>query len=337
MSNVTVKELTAYLKEAVTLESSIYRQQQAYWALQEAVQSCAAPVKETISKPHKAALPEKPQPPSGSPEQKNLLLKKCVFYGIFSLVVALISIVGAAVTEVPLLFIIAVCAGVICFIAALQFSATKKEISALQTEKDTYASAIKDYEQQVSQIEQNYEAKLKEYQTRQAELESNYEKAAETYHKQMLSGKQAMAKMNEQLMETRKILRQFYAVGWIFPKYRDLVAVATIYEYFSSGRCTGLTGPNGAYNLYEAELRQNLIIGRLDTIIHKLDQIRQTQYVLYTELRETNRIIRDIRADVSKSLSISEDIAKSVHLTAQYAKITAQNTEALKYISLIGR
>lgn len=337
MSNVTVKELTAYLKEAVVLESSIYRQQQAYWALQEVVQSCAAPVKETISKPYKAALPEKPQSPSGSPEQKILLLKKCVFYGVFSLIIALISVIGAAVTEVPLLFIIAVCAGVICFGAALQFSATKKEISALQTEKDAYASAIKDYEQQVSQIEQNYEAKLKEYQARQAVLESNYEKAANIYQKQMLSGKQAMAKMNEQLMETRKILRQFYAVGWIFPKYRDLVAVTTIYEYFSSGRCTGLTGPSGAYNLYEAELRQNLIIGRLDTIIHKLDQIRQTQYVLYNELRETNRIIRDIRADVSKSLSTAEDIAKSVHLTAQYAKITAQNTEALKYISLISK
>ena len=39
-----------------------------------------------------------------------------------------------------------------------------------------------------------------------------------------------------------------------------MTAMCTMYEYFVTGRCDKLSGADGAYNLYETEVRQNIII-----------------------------------------------------------------------------
>ena len=64
-----------------------------------------------------------------------------------------------------------------------------------------------------------------------------------------------------------KIIRNlvsFYSKNIIYPKYRGLVPIAAFYEYFNSGRCDTLTGHEGAYNIYETEIRMNIIIAKLD-------------------------------------------------------------------------
>lgn len=139
----------------------------------------------------------------------------------------------------------------------------------------------------------------------------------------------------KKLYETQRLLNKLYDKNIIFPKYRNLVALCTIYEYFLSGRCDELEGPNGAYNLYETELRQNLIINKMDTIICKLDEIKDNQYLLYSELKESNRMISDMKRSVNAIEKSAEDFAKSAAVSTYYAKILAKNTEALKYINLI--
>lgn len=84
----------------------------------------------------------------------------------------------------------------------------------------------------------------------------------------------------EQILATisnsEKLLTQLYAQDIIHPKYRNFLAIAQIYEYFDTGRCTELGGANGAYNLYESELRQNIIIDRLDVIVSQLQMLNRT-------------------------------------------------------------
>ena len=111
--------------------------------------------------------------------------------------------------------------------------------------------------------------------------------------------------------------------------------MTTMYEYFASGRCSELTGPDGAYNLYEAELRQNLIINKRDVIIKELGAIQQNQHMLYQEMQRTRGVIQDIRKDVRDILENTSDIAKSSHITALCSQVTAQNTEAIKCLTLI--
>lgn len=108
-----------------------------------------------------------------------------------------------------------------------------------------------------------------------------------------------------------------------------------MYEYFASGRVTTLEGADGAYNLYESELRLNLIINKMDTIIKNLEDIKANQYALYNELKQTNTILTGISSDISELVSVSHEIATASKINAYYSKVTAQNSEALKYLTLI--
>lgn len=101
----------------------------------------------------------------------------------------------------------------------------------------------------------------------------------------------ALQKQNE---NTRKNLDKIYSMGVIFPKYRNLVMVCSIYEYVCSGRCTVLQGHEGAYNILEMEIRLDRIITQLDLIIKQLDVIRNNQYMLYSAIQETNQQVAQL-------------------------------------------
>ena len=191
-----------------------------------------------------------------------------------------------------------------------QYAKYKKEVESL--------SRRKKYAERTYQIELKDAERAFEYDTK------NYKIATE-----------AVNQMQKTLLNTKDTLQKFYSVEMLYPKYRNLVAVSTIYEYFASGRVDTLEGPNGAYNLYESELRQNIIIGKLDVIISQLDQIKTNQYALYNELKETNQIINGIRNDVSMLVRSTHEIADATKITALCSKVTAQNTEILKWLAVI--
>ena len=54
---------------------------------------------------------------------------------------------------------------------------------------------------------------------------------------------------------TEKSLNSLYDIGIIHRKNRHMVAVSSFYDYFDTGRCTSLTGPGGAYDTYEYEVK----------------------------------------------------------------------------------
>ena len=95
---------------------------------------------------------------------------------------------------------------------------------------------------------------------------------------------------------TTSLLHNLYSLGIIGEKYQNLVAISSFYEYFEYGRCDSLSGPYGAYNKYEDELYKKIIIGKLDDIISKLDEIRNNQIMLY-------HVIEDSRTQTTKLLS----------------------------------
>ena len=125
--------------------------------------------------------------------------------------------------------------------------------------------------------------------------------------------------------DLKEALRTLYEENIIYPKYQNLVAVSTIYEYLASGRCDQLEGPNGAYNLYEMELRQNIVIGQLSTITEHLEQIKENQYTLYYEIQSANR----------NSESMLSSIGDDVKFSAYQNAATAKNVETMRYISMM--
>lgn len=94
---------------------------------------------------------------------------------------------------------------------------------------------------------------------------------------------------------------KLYSSGIVFKKYRTLEALSAICEYIEAERCDKLEGENGAYNLFEQELRADRIISRLDKIQESLDAIMENQYLLYAAIKETNTKLAQIKAAINES------------------------------------
>ena len=175
---------------------------------------------------------------------------------------------------------------------------------------------------------EKYPILLEQYYKDLAEVYKSYQKALNGYNinvsKHNKRYNETMSMHNTALSTLENALEQLYAENVIFPKYRNLVAITAINEYLLSGRCDKLEGPDGAYNLYEMELRQNIIIAQLSSIIDNLEQIRSNQYSLYEELQKSNFTINEILSETRRMNETSK-------LTAYFAGVTALAETSPKY------
>ena len=137
------------------------------------------------------------------------------------------------------------------------------------------------------------------------------------------------ATLEKPLKETKENLERVYSKNSIYPKYRNLPALTSIYEYYVTGRCEELSGPYGAYNLYEDEVRKDKIISQLNTVIANLEQIKQNQYKLYEQVCQiqsnTNRMVRELNAIKGYVIELTNLTA----LNTYYSGVTALNTRIM--------
>jgi hypothetical protein len=112
------------------------------------------------------------------------------------------------------------------------------------------------------------------------------------------------------------------------------VPICSFYEYFCSGRCNSLEGHEGAYNIYENELRQNLIIGKLDVVIDRLDQIEGNQYMLYDAINSTNQRINNISREMKTLSGQIKSISASSRIIEYNTAKSMENTEVLKWLEI---
>lgn len=137
-------------------------------------------------------------------------------------------------------------------------------------------------------------------------------------------------------------LKAIYACGIIHPKYQNFVAVASIYEYFDTGRCSSLEGRDGAYNIYEWESRTDKIVAKLDQVLEKLDQIQNAQFTLYSAIMESQEQSNALIFETMKGIqSFSEKtdlklskIVENGKLLSYNAQIAVKSAETLKHVVL---
>lgn len=111
--------------------------------------------------------------------------------------------------------------------------------------------------------------------------------------------------------KTKAVLNKFYSTNVIYPKYRSLPAIASLFEYMLSERCYGLTGHEGAYNLYENELRLGHIISTLDSISSDIKEIKQNQRMLYDVVSESQKMTKSMFEQQVMNGQVLCDIRKS--------------------------
>lgn len=123
-----------------------------------------------------------------------------------------------------------------------------------------------------------------------------------------------------------KCRNELYGYNIIYYKYRNLPALSTFHEYLLLGRCSMLSGANGVYNLYESELRANMIITQLSQVMHTID----------IKLGDITNSLNNLNTQTTSLLSNMSDnlntIAFNSAKTAYYSKLNAQLTDSLGFM-----
>lgn len=298
---MSVIDLKAYTTRAVELESAIYTQKE-----------LMKQYEEHLKKQH-PLIPSKKnmRPAPSAPGQYVEVEKSSAFKTpiIVSLILLGINIWAYSVGEWVSITIPLTMVGIAILLFARAFFKSK-EIERLNTENrkknesewNRYNNLVQQRSAEQKRIDTEYEQEYSKYQLR---VKEHIEKTTTL-----------MVPHKDLLRDLENALNEHYAQNVLFPKYRNMVAITTINEYLMSGRCYELEGPNGAYNLYEMELRQNVIVGQLSSIISGLEQIRNNQFSLYQEIVKANATVSDILREV-------EGVRENARMTAYFAGVTA--------------
>lgn len=139
-----------------------------------------------------------------------------------------------------------------------------------------------------------------------------------------------ITELKRKLNESNRILDYFYSFNIIDFQYRhDLAAICSFYQYLRAGKTYSLsrnlqTGDPGAYNIYDNEYRQGLIISKLDIVITKLDEIAKNQRELAWAIEDANNKITTLNHTVIQS---SKHIQDSLN---QHSAINTYNQERIR-------
>ena len=182
-----------------------------------------------------------------------------------------------------------------------------------------------DHRRENKKERENYPQKVELYHKKQQEISHLIE-----YKKKSLQTTipHEITKGEQQYQQTKQLLKKYYDMGFIYPKYRGLVPICTICEYLESGRCFSLIGPEGAYNLYESELRMNMIVSKLEDISNKLEVIIENQRMLIEELRKSNAQLQRISGTL-------DNIENNTELTEYHNSVTASNTTFMSRLAAL--
>ena len=329
MAEMTVTQLTEYLKQASLLETSVYKQER----MCEEAQSNL--VLKNVKK-REVRVPINKAESLQEPIRRDIFGENKWFpfliFGWGWLI--FIGIAFLACLEIPeshWVFALLM-GGVSGPLLAIGY------IGSYKPKKDndkSYQWACQKYSDDKQKYEKEYKFALEKYNEQVLAADKEYKQACAIARSSLSKAKAEVDLLNAPLRETKSLLKKLYSEDIIFPKYRNMIAMCTMYEYFASGRCTELTGANGAYNLYESELRQNIIINQLENVNANLEQVKQNQYILYQGIAETNQALREISADVKNIVNATYDIAVSSRITAYCSQITAANAQAQTYLALM--
>lgn len=201
----------------------------------------------------------------------------------------------------------------------------------------------------IEEAQQNAEAakiKLEDAQRQLAAAEAATEKEATATQKRIdeqlgqFTSPESMVQdmLDQEAQQTESLLRkafstrnELYAANIIFKKYRNPVALSSFYEYLTAGRCTKLEGADGAYNLYEAEVRANRVIEQLDTVINSLEQIKANQYMMYSAICDMREELGELNNTMGSALDVLYDIEGNTSKAAEHLEAISQSNEVIAY------
>lgn len=196
---------------------------------------------------------------------------------------------------------------------------------------------------------EKYTSEKRKYDNDFAEYQEKIQQDAERVnkeYKEKIFLEQNLHEITERRNQTQQVLERVYSLNIIYPKYRNLTMICSIYEYFISGRCSTLgenerTGSKGAYNILEEEIRLNRIIAGIDMVIKNLEAIKTSQYILYDAINQSNQRLNVInsgieqlsgqleRYDATQERN-SQSLEDYIQVLQRYSALNVYNTECIE-------
>lgn len=160
-------------------------------------------------------------------------------------------------------------------------------------------------------------------------LSSNKESYEQLLKKTFLEEKSFSEKKKE-IVEgfnyARKTLSEIYSLDVLDERYRNFVAVSTMYQYLKTGRCVIVKGHGGIIDSYENDLKFELIISNLKDINRKLDVVINNQEMLYDEITKANSTLKDINNEIKSVHETNKKIESNAAVSAaMQEQIAASN------------
>lgn len=105
--------------------------------------------------------------------------------------------------------------------------------------------------------------------------------------------------ISQPLSNAKNDLEKLYRVGLLFSKYQNILAVHKISEYLDSGRCNALEGSDGAYNLFENEVRLDRIQAQLGEVNNHLENLETIGHQIISAIGGMRQAINGLESAIA--------------------------------------
>ena len=198
----------------------------------------------------------------------------------------------------------------------------------------TYWASVIDGPQKANkkreEIIANNAKKKNRYEQKKTQFEENKETLLSSYDTDIWMCNINLSMINKELSAVEQLLKKYYATGILYPTYHNPRAVVTILQYLQSGRCEGLNGTNGAYNMYEAELRMDTVIEQLKIMNFLMRQLVQNTANILAGVRIINSRLDEIQSSLITQQDLMTQYNKSIEDVKDNVYLFSAQTEAME-------
>lgn len=206
----------------------------------------------------------------------------------------------------------------VCLIITVK---SRGKIAGLKKERDSFADSGSERRQAIiMQARGNdYEKRLSEAEIRKSEINMRQKE------------------IQSALYEAKNNLQRIYTANVLPTKYRNLVAVTTLYEYLETGRCNTIQGHGGIYDTYEKERIQLAQLQQMIETNQRLSRIEDNQRYICQELYKMNNSLSAIKSSLKSIENTNAQIAKNTAISAVANQQTAAAARWMAWDRQYGR
>lgn len=208
----------------------------------------------------------------------------------------------------------------------------------LRKYNEEYEERVRKYDEEYNRKYQEYQRKSEEYQRAVKESNARRMRSEERELRYQRTLENMLSELGEQVRMLNKTREKAYEAGIVYPKYQGLIPIVMFCEYIESGRCNTLTGHEGAYNIYESDMKYHNIVTRLDRIQSSLDEIRMNQQTLYNVMEEANFRIDNLVKSYGEQNSLMQNQNRILQDSSEMMmELEKEKIDRIQHLEDIGR